>query len=140
MTRKEFFTKVGYGAALVLVPSCIGGLASGCSKSDTLATVPPANINFTLDISTGSLATNGGFLVNNGVVVARTTTGEFIAVSSSCTHQGTPVNYVASSANFVCPNHNARFDNSGNVVQGPATTNLTKYNTLLTGTMLKVFS
>lgn len=140
MTRKDFFAKVGFGAALVLAPCCISGLALSCSKPDAVTVTPPTNIDFTIDISSGALATNGGFLVSNGVVVARTTSGEFIAVSASCTHQGTSVNYVASIANFVCPNHGAKFNNSGTVVLGPASTNLTKYNTLLIGTMLRVYS
>ena len=139
MTRKEFFSKVGYGAALVLIPSCIGGLASSC-ESEGSPSAAPSNVDFTLDVSSGALATNGGYLVSHGLVVARTTSGDFLAVSASCTHQGTTVNYLASSNNFVCPSHGARFNNSGTVIQGPASTNLTKYNTQLSGNTLRIFS
>jgi len=86
------------------------------------------------------LATNGGFLVHNGIVVARTTTGSFIAVSASCTHQGTNVNYNASGNNFICPNHGAQFSSTGAVTRGPASSNLATYNTTLTGTTLRVYS
>lgn len=139
MTRKEFFSKVGYGAALVLIPSCIGGLASSC-ESEGSPSAAPSNVDFTLDVSSGALATNGGYLVTKGLVVARTTSGDFLAVSASCTHEGTTVNYQASSNSFVCPNHGARFNNIGTVTQGPASSNLTKYNTQLTGTTLRIFS
>ncbi|WP_162128219.1 QcrA and Rieske domain-containing protein [Flavobacterium phycosphaerae] len=142
MTRKDFFAKVGFGAAVVLVPTCIGGLASSCSGEDEGSPTPaPTNVDFTLDISTGTLAVNGGFLVHSGIVVARTNTGEFLAVSASCTHQGTNVNYNASGNKFICPNHGAQFNSTGVVTQGPASSNLTQYNTQLTdATHLRVFS
>ena len=135
MKRKEFLAQVGVGAAIVLAPICFGSL-SGCKKTSTA----PANIDFTLDVSTGALSKNGGFLIKDGVIVARTNSGTCIAVSAACTHEGTNINYVASSNNFVCPNHNAKFNSSGAVTQGPANTNLTEYKTTLTGNSLRVFS
>jgi len=141
MTRKDFFSKVGFGAALVLVPACIGGLASSCSEDDGSPTPAPTNVDFTLDISTGTLASNGGYLVHNGIVVARTTMEGFLAVSASCTHQGTNVNYNAAGNKFICPNHGAQFNSTGAVIQGPASSNLVQYNTqLLDATHLRVFS
>ncbi len=139
MTRKEFFARVGFGAAAVLVPGCIAGLATSCS-SDGTPSPAPSNVDFTVDVSTGSLASNGGFMVTNGIVIARTTTGDFLAVSASCTHEGTSVNYNANGNNFSCPNHGAKFSSAGVVTQGPANSNLKKYNTTLTGNSLRVYS
>lgn len=141
MTRKDFFTKVGFGAAALLVPACIGSLVTGCEKEGT-ATAAPTNVDFTVSVATGNLAANGGFILTNGIVVARTnaTAPTFLAVSASCTHQGTDVNYNANSNNFVCPNHGAKFSSNGTVTQGPASSNLKQYNTTLTGTSLRVFS
>lgn len=139
MTRKDFFARVGFGVATVLIPSCIGGLATSCEKEGS-PTAAPTNVDFTLDVGTGSLSSNGGFLVHNGIVVARTTSGNFIAVSASCTHQGTTVNYNSSENNFICPNHGAKFNSIGVVTQGPASTNLTQYKTTLSGTSLRVYS
>ncbi len=138
MNRKDFFSQLGFGAAALLVPACIGGLA-GCSKSSS-GNTPPANLDFTLDISSGALSTVGGFLVSQGVVVARVNATTFIAVSAACTHEGTIINYNAGGNNFICPNHGARFDSNGAVTQGPASTNLKKYNTSLSGASLRVFS
>jgi cytochrome b6-f complex iron-sulfur subunit len=141
MTRKDFFSRVGFGAAVVLIPSCIGGIASSCTSDDGSPSPAPTNVDFTLDISTGTLANNGGFLVHNGIVVARTTSGDFLAVSASCTHQGTNVNYNASGNKFICPNHGAQFNSSGVVTQGPASSNLAQYNTeLIDATHIRVFS
>lgn len=135
MKRKEFLAQVGVGAAILLAPVCLGSLG-GCKKSNTA----PTKIDFTLDVSTGTLSKNGGFLIKDGVIVARTNAGIFLAVSAACTHEGTNINYVASSNDFVCPNHNAKFSSTGTVTQGPASTNLTQYNTTLTGNSLRVFS
>ena len=139
MNRKEFFARVGFGAAAVLVPTCIAGLATSCSSEGTPSTAP-STVDFTLDVSTGNLATKGGFLVSKGIVVARTLAGDFIAVSAACTHQGTNVNYAPNGNKFVCPNHGAEFSSTGAVTQGPANSNLTSYKTTLTGNSLRIYS
>ena len=138
MDRKEFLSQVGLGAAALLAPVCLGGLAA-CGKSGGSPSAP-TNVDFTLDVSTGPLATNGGYLVRNNIIIARTNSGGFLAVSAACTHEGTNVNYVASSNKFVCPNHGAQFSSTGAVTLGPATRNLTSYNTSLNGNTLRVYS
>ncbi|MFV5697603.1 ubiquinol-cytochrome c reductase iron-sulfur subunit [Flavobacterium sp. ZT3R17] len=139
MNRKEFFARVGFGAAAVLLPACVAGLATSCS-SDGTTSGTTAGVDFTVDVSSGTLATNGGFMVSQGIVIARTLTGDFIAVSASCTHEGTSVNYNSGGNKFVCPNHGAQFSSTGTVTLGPATRNLTKYNTSLSGSTLRIFS
>ena len=149
MNRKEFFAKVGFGAAAVLVPACLTGITTSCSSSDPASTTPaagapstssPVNIDFTVETASGALAANGGFVVSNGVVVARTLTGSFIAVAAACTHQQTTVSYVSSSNSFSCSSHGSKFSATGEVTNGPAVTNLKQYQTALTGTSLRVFS
>jgi cytochrome b6-f complex iron-sulfur subunit len=143
MDRKDFLSQVGVGAAAFLAPICLGGIA-GCGKSSSGSTSsvpsPPSNVDFTLDVSSGALASNGGFLVSQGILVARTSAGAFLAVSAACTHEGTTVNYNAANNNFVCPNHGAKFSNTGMVTLGPATTNLKSYNTSLTNSTLRIYT
>jgi cytochrome b6-f complex iron-sulfur subunit len=140
MDRKNFLSQVGVGAAAFLAPICLGGIA-GCGKlSNDSTPSAPSNVDFTLDVSSGALASNGGFLVSQGILVARTNAGAFLAVSAACTHQGTTVNYNAANNNFVCPNHGAKFSSSGMVTLGPATTNLKSYNTSLTNSTLRIYS
>lgn len=122
MNRKEFFARVGLGAAAVLVPACISGLATSCSSDNVAAA--PASVDFTLDVSTGSLATDKGYLAINGLVVARVDATTFLAVSAACTHEGTTVNYTGSSNTFHCPNHGANFSNTGVHLNGPGSGNL----------------
>ena len=135
MTRKEFISQAGKSAALLLVPACISGL-NACKKKNK---EPEDKVDFTLDVSSGPLATNGGSLVHEGVIVARTSSGGFLAVEAACTHQGTTVNYVSSSNSFLCPNHGSKFNNNGEVTQGPAAKNLKSYGAELSGNSLHIF-
>lgn len=139
MTRKDFFAKVGFGAATILVPACISSIATSCS-SDEGSSSAPTSVDFTLDISTGSLAVDKGFLVTNRIVVARVDATTFLAVSAACTHEGTNVNYVGSSNSFHCPNHGANYSNQGIHLNGPGSANLRQYNVALTGNSLRVYS
>jgi len=139
MTRKDFVSQFGIGAAVLLVPACLGTL-SGCSSQSDSFPAPPTNVDFTIDVSTGALSINGGFLVKEGVIIGRTTAGTFVAVSANCTHQGTILQYVGGNNSFHCPNHGANFLATGSVVNGPASKPLIVYNTTLTNTTLRVFS
>ena len=138
MDRRKFLSQVGFGATAMLVPACIGGLAS-CSGEGAEPSAP-TNVDFTVDISSGSLSSNGGFIASNGIIIARTNSGTFLAVSAACTHQGTTVNYYSGDNNFVCPNHGAVYNSSGTVTKGPATTDLTQYKTSLSGNSLRIYS
>ena len=136
ISRKEFISKAGLSAAALLAPVCLGGLMS-CSEDSV---TPQSGIDFTVDISTGSLASNGGSLVKNGIIIARTSTGDFLAVSAACTHEGATVNFVSSNSTFLCPRHGAKFSSTGSVISGPTNKNLAKYNTSVNGTTLRVFA
>ena len=78
MNRKDFIANVGFGAVALLAAQC----GIGCNKQNTTA------VDFTLDVSTGALSQSGGYLINNGVIVAKTLTGDFIAVTAACSHEG----------------------------------------------------
>lgn len=99
MERREFLELVGLGAGSMLLLTCLGG----CKKDKT---TPKLNVDFTLDLGQPANATlnnNGGYLVTNKVIVARTLAGAYIAVAAACTHQGSTVAYQASSHRFHCP-------------------------------------
>jgi cytochrome b6-f complex iron-sulfur subunit len=134
MTRKEFIEKFGVGAAAMFIIGC-----AGCRKSSTSSNKTPqgpSNINFTVDVSVAPLNANGGYTYKNGVIVARVSAGNFIAVAAACTHQGSNIQYTGS--DFSCPSHGAHFDTSGNVTAGPATAPIKKYTTSLSGNTLTV--
>ena len=136
MNREEFLKQLGVTALL----TCAGGAMVGCSTQNDPA---PANADFTVDLTSGQYAalnTVGGSVSVNGIIIARLSTTEFVALSRACTHEGTAVKYRTNQNDFYCSNHGARFSTSGAVLQGPAQASLRKYNTELTGTSLRIFS
>jgi len=137
MDRKEFLSLVGGGGAAVLLVGCLGG----CKGQDDVT--GPTNIDFTLDLNAAAnlpLKTNGGYVYQSGVIVARTTSGNYVAVGSTCTHQGGTVAYDATANRFHCPIHGSDFSTDGGVVTGPASKPLSVFKTTLTGTSLRVYS
>lgn len=138
MNRKEFIERVGVAA--IAWPTCLA-LLSGCSSSaDPTPASPSGPVDFTVDISSGALSKNGGYLVHNGIIIARTTSGQFIAVSSTCTHEGATITYESSANDFYCPRHGAMFDSAGKVTRGPASRSLVQYQTSLSGNSLRIYS
>jgi len=138
MKRNEFLTALGVSAGTVFFAPFL----ASCSKTSAgLGT--GGTIDFTLDLTlpaNSALSGIGGSVLKSGVIVVRTSASAYIALSASCTHQGTTIYYDDSLGRFVCPNHGANFSTSGSVLMGPATRPLTKYNTLLTSTSLRVYS
>lgn len=55
--------------------------------------------------------------------------GEFIAISTGCTHLGCPVRYIEASASFICPCHTSAFDFQGFRITGPAVRPLDRFDT-----------
>jgi cytochrome b6-f complex iron-sulfur subunit len=136
MDRKEFLATLGMGAAAIACSYCF----DGCKTNDNL-TGPPTNVDFTLDLTNAAYAAlnnNGGYLYNGGVIVARTLSGSYIAVSQACTHAGVAVQFNGSE--FVCPAHGSIFRTDGSVARGPAGTPLARYNISLNGNSLRVYS
>jgi len=135
MNRKEFLSQLGIGAAFIITASCLGG----CSK-DVIA--QPANIDFLLDLNTPenkALTKNGGFIIKNRVVVARTNSGNYIAATQVCSHdQEVKVTYRDNE--FYCTEHGARFDQAGKGLNNFGNKGIAIYNTSLDGSMLRVFS
>lgn len=108
---------------------CVGCGLWSCGSND-----PDFVINFTLDLSkaeNATLASVGGVLVRNGIIIVQPEADVFVALNRACTHQGTPVNFQATKKNFRCPNHGSEFALDGKPLSGPATVALRQYNTEL---------
>lgn len=108
----------------LLLDACGDGVI-GASNSQILGAV-----DFTISLSAyPALANVGGVArisgTNSPVAVTHTATATYEAFSLICPHQGTTVNI--NGTGFLCPNHGARFDGSGNWVQSQQrTSNLTR--------------
>ncbi|MDZ7897326.1 MAG: Rieske (2Fe-2S) protein [Arcicella sp.] len=158
MERKEFLNLVGISVGAVILQNCL----SGCSKesSPTPAVTPPTTpptgggtttvsgltgnnsittgtIDFTLDLNSSTfsdLKTNGKALISGDIIVARTKTGDFLALAKACTHAGTTVDFVADSNIFLCSNHSSEFNADGSVKKQPATAPLKSFKTTFDST------
>ncbi|MEQ1554751.1 MAG: Rieske (2Fe-2S) protein [Ferruginibacter sp.] len=140
MDRKEFLSALGLSAGAILLTTCLGGCKKE-SDDDGGNVIAPSNVNFNLDLSlpaNAALNTAGGYVYANGVIVAKTTSGTIIAVSQACTHAGTSVQFVGSSNQFYCPNHGAKFNTTGGVTNGPATSALKQYAVTISGNIVTV--
>ena len=141
MDRKAFLSALGYTSGALLVTTCLGACAKNSAGNSAGPATPAPSVDFTLDLSlpaNAPLNNPGGFVYSNGVIVAKTTAGNIIAVSQSCTHQGVDVNYVGSSNMFYCPSHGSTFTNSGAVNNGPANGPLKQYTTTVTGNKVRI--
>lgn len=145
MKRNEFFTVLGVSAGTILFAPFL----TSCSKSSSALPDPTPGpggggaLDFTLDLSQAAnvaLTSDGGSLIKSGIIIARISATNYVAVASACTHQGTTIDFDNANSRFHCSNHGSNFTTSGSVINGPATIALKMYNTSLTGTSLRVFA
>ena len=146
MERKQFLKTLGAGAAFALTFPCV----NGCSKDDTTSgniVVAPTGVDFTIDLTSSEasgLATNGGYILKDLVVVAKNLQGEYIAASQVCSHEAyDQVRFVDQDGGiFYCDVHGSRFEQNGtplNQIDGNTAKILKVYNVELTGDLLRVF-
>lgn len=131
MERKDFLKALGLGAGTILMGACLGGC-----KNDNAPSV-----DFTIDLSQSQYAalnSPGGYVYANGVIIAKTTTGDIIAVSQACTHEGVTVTFQNNNNRFYCPRHGATFSTNGTVTGGPANSSLKQYTVTVTGNMVRI--
>ncbi|MBB4078691.1 nitrite reductase/ring-hydroxylating ferredoxin subunit [Lewinella aquimaris] len=140
MNRKDFLNNLGIGAAFALTATCLGG----CSKEEDEAftPTPSTGIDFTLDLNAtenAPLATDGGYVVRNKIVVARTLTGDYVAATQQCSHEGNLAVQLRNDE-WYCTVHGARYTLAGDGLNQFGSNGLTTYKTALNGTDLRVFS
>lgn len=137
MDRKEFFSALGYSSGVMMIAGCLGA----CKKSQVTYDTPAPTVDFTLDINQGlniALKNPGGYVYSNNVIVAKTTSGDIIAVAQFCPHQGTSVQYQGDRNRFYCPNHGQLFTNTGAFIEGPTNKPLKQYTVVVTGDLVHV--
>lgn len=136
MNRHCFLKSLGLkGAALASIYFTAMGHQS-CNKAETVA--PPSGFTIDLDDPAyAALKNNGGHIVKNSVVVARTNTGDFVAVTLICSHADLP-QVVYQTDRFYCPAHGAEFDNAGKGLNKKGQDGLTVFKTTVSGRMLTV--
>ncbi len=128
LNRHDFFRLLGTGLGAVLLTHSAVGCTGPADENPTLSSA--RKIDFTLNLSdkaNENLKNKGGYMVVNDVIVAHTKDGQFVALSSTCTHEQTRLVYRLADNQFYCPLDLSRFDITGKVIVGPATQALQPY-------------
>lgn len=149
MERNQFLKSLGAGAAFALTFPCLHGCSNDSEDPPGTIVEEPSGVDFTIDLTSSEatkLATNGGFILKNLVVVVRNLEGEFVAASQVCSHEAyDQVRFIENDGGiFYCDVHGSRFAQNGsplNQVDGNPARQLKVYNTELNEeeNMLRVF-
>ena len=138
MERKDFIRKFAIGGSILLV---VPAFLESCSDgNDEIINNPDGNNNeIVIDLNASSsseLKTVGGFIYSGNIIIIRATETQYIALSKICTHEGCTVKYGATNNDIFCECHGSKFTTAGVVTNGPAPTNLKKYNVKVEGNSL----
>ncbi len=137
MNRKDFLSKIGFGAAFALTATCLGS----CEKEGNVPTSGPVDFTINLnDVANAGLATVGGYVISNSVVIAKTASG-YAAATVICSHEGRQeITYRGANNQWYCTAHGATFDINGGGLNSNGSKGLTIYKTALSGTTLRIYS
>ena len=141
MERKQFIERllISSGSALILSSSLLS-----CEKDEIAGNGPggiPPGGDIIIDLTDSkysSLLNQGGFVYVSGIIVANAGSDTFLALDSTCTHEGCTVTFSLASTKFPCGCHGSEFSSTGSVLQGPATRSLKRYNVTKDGNKLTI--
>jgi Rieske Fe-S protein len=129
------------GLAAVLAGCETYGRASVAESDDSSGKSgdPTAGATGATLASTGDIPVGGGKVFDaKNVVVTQPVSGEFVAFSAVCTHQGCSVATVRDGT-INCPCHGSKFNiKDGSVAGGPAPQPLSKVSIAVDGTSIKL--
>lgn len=141
MNRIEFLKSLGISGAALFALGTLGCMNSCTSESDPS---PSGSADFTFDLddpSNSALNNNGGYVIKNSVVIARTGNGTFAAVTLICSHENNPnIFFDGPNNEFRCTVHGARFSSTGQGLNSNGSRGLRTYNTELNGRILRIFA
>ena len=143
LSRKDFLRTAGSVALF----SALGISFTSCSsptdpngEDPTPGPNPPSNstgiviegnkitINLNISANSGLKNAGGWLLITQAQTIVVNVDGSLIrAFSSVCTHEGCSTNWQFSGGVFECTCHGSRFNTAGQVIRGPAATNLPEF-------------
>ena len=143
MKRRIALEKIVYAAGmLIAVPTALTSCEDDIpAPDDNNNTNNGTGDKLVIDISSAgysALASAGGSVIVNNIIIANTGNNNFVALSSKCTHNGCTIFYSAANNHFPCPCHGAIFSTQGAVLNGPAQTALKSYPVSVDGNILTI--
>ena len=131
--RNEFLKKLGFSGAALFALCTL----DSCQNESNVA---PLTGDITVDLADASnaqLKTNGGYVIKNGVVIARVNATTYIAATLTCSHEGkTQITF--RNNEWYCTAHGARFDQTGKGLNTEGKKGLKMYQTTLLNSTLTV--
>lgn len=150
VSRGQFLKQLGLGTKALMAVYCLGAV-SACSNEEEptpnsttnntgnnsgnnaatgiKGTTTGSAIDFTIDLAATNytkLKTEGEYVFVEGIIIANAK-GKYVALSKTCTHQGSEVIYRKSENDIWCSSHGSEFGLGGEVEKSPATKGLTVY-------------
>lgn len=145
MERQKFLKSIGIGAAFALTYGCLGA----CSKDEKPPFIAPNGSNlpsntplFTIDLNSteaSELSKDGGFMIKDDVVIAKSLSGAYLAATVICSHESRK-EITFQENEFFCGAHGARFDQSGIGLNNFGTGGLKIYNTQVADNLLTILT
>ena len=153
ISRREFFVKGVQGIAIAAVPAVLSTYLASCKDNSTspgpsssMSTIQGTESGGIVSVTINSsspLAQIGTAAIvtypSGSIMVDRPSENIFNALNRTCTHAGCTISsFDTGSKQFICTCHSSRFDQAGQVVQGPASTALPKYITQFANNILTI--
>ena len=151
-TRRDFCVAacqaLSLGAIAATLQACGGG-GNPNEPSDEFSGVPSlpsigatvSNGVATVNVGGTALASSGGTAIVTSslgtMLVVRNDTTTVSAFTATCTHQQCTVTGFTEGV-FQCPCHGSRYNTGGQVVRGPATQNLRRFNATISNDVISI--
>ncbi|MBP6619846.1 MAG: Rieske (2Fe-2S) protein [Leadbetterella sp.] len=152
-SRGQFLKTLGLSSKALLAFYCIGAVSACSSEENTVTpdnntgntgdttsgitgTTTGASLNYTIDLKNSNyskLLTAGEFVIIGDTLVANAN-GNYVAVSKTCTHEGTTLTFRKTQGDLFCNNHSSEFRTDGSVQAGPASSALKTFKTTFDAT------
>lgn len=112
---------------------------AGTITTEELNKITSYKLKIDLTSSTyAKLATVGGYITSNGIVVARSTQTAYVAATQTCTHEPKK-KVIYNNGEYYCTDHGARFSLAGKGLNSLGSKGLTIYSVATDGKTLVVY-
>ena len=142
VTRRTAIALTGAAATTLGLAACTAAGGSGANGGSSGGVEATKDASGKLAVESSKVPVGGSVIVSTGsnsdpaIAIAQPKSGEFVAHTAVCTHQGCLV--AAAGGQLDCPCHGSKFDAfTGKVINGPARLPLDAVNVTVNGSSLE---